>query len=502
MIVDLTRVLEKKTAEILDHAKQLLDKMHTNLKQIYHKELQPNHRPSFWNPHKKRHLEKTQMATLMNQKLNKGFKSLEEVECYLFLHEGQKIRNFFIDKKGGRFGRILNAQDHELHELQSELMTLHSVRKEIHFWTRKIINHYIALEKEAYVEDEVNLNAKDLIELKSCHDVHIQQIDIAQKYLQRIMQEYEGENFIQDFMKTLNETLDEINNQTLREMKNDNRNERRNRLYQSRVAYLRTIDKAYEQHALKENIFTTLGNANSLLESPIQLLVRMFAMDSLLNQFLNETDLNAKVLFWDLILKSLNRPNEYLLGTNRKIKKDAWFRACYSGKDKDKLFHSDEIKDPFHLEDLSRDLKSINFHNIDDSLYQELDKAMHNYIQKQLIRSKSNFSINDDYKASAIKTWIQKLEVDYEKFKNKIDHLQTVIYKWEKNQPLNELSLEEMALLDLVQTVADSINHLPFDAKPKQTTATIYNFFSIPDETKSRAQIEMATESIPNFLTL
>lgn len=513
MYFDLNQYLQPKIDDIIANARPTLEKVHAQLQDIYCKELMPGHKPSFWDFHKARHIEKTNMANLLNQKLSQEIDSVEDIEAYLLLHEAQKERNFQIDKKGGRYGKILQEHYKELERIHGEIISLHGIRKDINFWMRKIINHYIVLEKEAYVEDEVHYNTKDALDLKSCHDFHISGIKHGIQNLNQIFENVRtSKGWVDNPLKTINITknitdgLDAIEHRIrLDNLEETSEIGKRNKLYQAKVAFLRKMLQIYEHNQLAEDISQSLNNIHSLKNLSLVNKVKIFAVSALINHFSDSLFVNQKVLFWKFILASMHQPLEYLLGTERKKRKDMWLRGCYEEKLTSHLYDikESEVKDPLNLQTLVRELKSLNFQDLQLS---ELIETIQS-IEGAYINSSNNIDVlTQDYKSTIIRSWHWDVVKAFSLLKANLTELFKITEDFCENKNHSISEANQVELLQIVKFIYDKIESFsvsPSMKQSQQNTASLscsnLRLFKLPPQKVEQVEEENALLTKPDF---
>ena len=108
----------------------------------------PNHRPSFWDPHKDRHQKKSHGARDLKKECEVPCSNLLDLKRFLSIYSSLEKMNKEIDRKGGRLGEVLSLYHDEMDHINNQFFALKKETDDLIDLQIDLINQRIAHEEE------------------------------------------------------------------------------------------------------------------------------------------------------------------------------------------------------------------------------------------------------------------------------------------------------------------------------------------------------------------
>lgn len=469
----LNRLLDQQTDAALKKVHTIQQNLLLKLRTDYAQELKPNHRPHWYDPHKKRHAKKVAMAKKLEAALQGKMTSLHDIEAFVLLFREFRKTNAEIDVKGGRFGRILHSQEFEIDNLYVDVLQIYSIKETAHNGYEKIIRHLMCLQKETLIEKTEFLNGYDPATIKKAYDYHYRQLkNIKDRLLQLYVQAKEGLpkqqvsdevalQEIEQLMTNLQLKLDLIERNvthvaiTVQETETNTAR----KIYQAKIQFLRELLTTHQQQQLSAEISRANQQA-AIQKLPANEKAKYFLLKMLLQHFVEDLRFEQKNLFWRFILSKFNnrKKKTYLSGTSLMTQKEWWYKGCYAGLKDQELsgICKEEIRDPFKLDDLSRELKAIAIENMSSAeLMNEINQVQTSYLNEGLNLEKDK---HQTCKHLVFREWKINVAEAFDHFKNELSFMAAAVDAVFSRQKMKANNEEEKQIFKLVQCARDKVS--------------------------------------------
>lgn len=229
---------------VISVALMVQQKLQAALEKDYAKPLEQDHQPDMLDPHKTRHMQKSNMAKLLNQACQARLHSLRDVKKFINLFKQCESLNQKIDTKGGVFGRILGTCSYDISELDTSIYTTERSISNCQEYMLTILNHMQARVLAPTDSRAFNYHSEEIARFTGLlHNEYQQTFSTLTGINDRDTLEQITQRKMDEFQATLNDVMFEYSY-----LDSSNKNERERHLIDmQKLPYLVRLDSSEEE---------------------------------------------------------------------------------------------------------------------------------------------------------------------------------------------------------------------------------------------------------------